>query len=70
MAGGDVSRRGMAGSQMGAGVVKVRRARWQGRKGMVGAGGPDDSCWGWWGRRRVAEFQMGAARGVKPCLLC
>ena len=35
----------MAGSQMRQGVC-TKSARWQGREGMVGAGGRDGSCWG------------------------
>ena len=35
----------MAGSQMGQGVG-ASSARWQGREGMAGAGGPDGGCWG------------------------
>ena len=42
----------MAGSQMRQ-AVGARSTRWQ------GAGGPDSTCWGWWGRRARWQGKWG-----------
>ena len=53
----------ITGSQMGQGQWgQGRTDDWRGM-GLQGAGGPDGSCWGWWGRRWVMG-QEGQIAGV------
>ena len=37
----------------------------RGGRGWQGTGGPDGSCWGWWGRRLMAGSQMGQGSRAK-----